>query len=52
MWMPTKTEIVVTPFEKPLAKSNQTQIAEEAYRLLQLLAPGEKHNVRFGETRS
>jgi hypothetical protein len=52
MWMPTKTEIVVTPFEKPLAKSDQTQIAEEAYRLLQLLAPGEKHNVRFGETRS
>jgi hypothetical protein len=47
MWKPAKNSIVVTPFERPLAKSDRTQITEEAYRLLQFLAPGEKHDVRF-----
>jgi hypothetical protein len=47
MWRPTKSTIVVTPFERPLRKSDREHIAEEANRLLQFLSPGENTDVRF-----
>lgn len=47
MWVPKKGAIEVSPFVKPLAKSDRDQVAEEAIRLAEFLAPGEKHVVRF-----
>ncbi len=51
MWKPatanSATTAVVTPFVKPLPKSEQRPIVEEAMRLLEFLAPGAKHDVRF-----
>jgi hypothetical protein len=41
------TTLVITPFEKPVAKTEQGPVAEEGLRLLQFLAPAEKHEVRF-----
>jgi hypothetical protein len=41
------TTLVITPFEKPVAKTDQGPVAEEGLRLLQFLAPAEQHEVRF-----
>jgi hypothetical protein len=50
-WAPvktsSKTELVVTPFEKPITKTDQSAVAEEGLRLLEFLAPDEKRDVRF-----
>ena len=48
MWVPRGGIIFVTPFEKPLSSPARADIEEEATRLLGFLAPGEKHEVRFG----
>lgn len=51
MWKPLsadgRTTVVVTPFEKPLTKAEQRAISDEAANLLEFLAPGAKHDVRF-----
>lgn len=50
-WAPIKTsrktELVITPFEKPITKTDQQTLAEEGLRLLDFLTPDEKHDVRF-----
>ena len=50
-WIPSSsagtTTIVVTPFEKPIDKRTAQDVSAEAIRLLDLLAPGERHDVRF-----
>lgn len=55
-WLPTPdgdtTTMVVTPFEKPLARSDSHLVEAEARKLLELLAPGAKHEVRFGPVKS
>jgi hypothetical protein len=48
MWAPAKNTLVITPFEKPLTKRDRPAIEKEALTLLEFLAPGEKHEVRFG----
>ena len=51
MWRPRvlkgATALLVTAFGKPLPRSQQPTIAEEARALLEFLAPGEKHEVEF-----
>ena len=55
-WTPIKgkaqTDIAVRPFERALARSDRNAIAEEAMGLLQLLAPGHRHGVRFEAVKS
>jgi Winged helix DNA-binding domain len=50
-WIPAKgtnaTTLTVTPFVKPMSKSERPAIEEEGLRLLDFLAPGEKHDVCF-----
>jgi hypothetical protein len=52
MWKPAGGTIVISPFEKPIPRSERPGIEEEAYRLLKLLAPGEKHRVQFDAVKS
>ena len=51
-WRPigdqTGTALSITPLEKPIPPRQRIEITEEGLRLLQFLAPGEKHAVRFG----
>jgi Winged helix DNA-binding domain len=55
-WIPTtageRTALTITPFEKPLAKSDASAVEAEGRQLLELLAPGSKHEVRFGPVKS
>jgi hypothetical protein len=56
MWQPRTAEgratLLITAFTKALARSERAAVTEEAARLLEFLAPGEKHDVRFGPVRS
>lgn len=51
-WIPSRkgatTTLNVTAFEAPLDRSGRNAVADEALRLLGLLAPGDRHDVRFG----
>jgi hypothetical protein len=51
MWRPKTdhgtTALLITPFVKPLPKSDQATVTEEARLLLDFLAPGVTHDVRF-----
>jgi hypothetical protein len=51
MWVPEKTGLVVSPFEKPLSKPQQRDVAGEAARLLEMLVPEKPGEVRFGPVR-
>ncbi|HEX2647076.1 MAG TPA: winged helix DNA-binding domain-containing protein, partial [Candidatus Dormibacteraeota bacterium] len=51
MWVPDRTGLVISPFEKPLPKAEQRAIAEEASRLVELLAPEGPRDVRFAPVR-
>jgi winged helix DNA-binding protein len=55
-WIPTtagdSTTITVTPFDQPFAKGEAREVETEARRLLDFLAPGARHDVRFGSTKS
>ena len=55
MWKPESprdwTRLVISPFTRRLTAPDRAAISEEAYRLLELLAPGENHEVRFGPVR-
>ena len=56
MWHPTAsrgtTTVLVTPFGEALAKGDARAAEAEALRLLDFLAPAEKHEVRFGPPRA
>ena len=47
MWRPAGGTITVAPHDKPIPAVERAAIEEEAMRLLDLLAPGEQHEVRF-----
>jgi hypothetical protein len=51
-WVPVRakggTHLLITPFEKPTPVRERAAVEEEGERLLELLAPGEKHDIRFG----
>ena len=52
MWTPAGASVVITPFDKPIPKSDKTPIEEEALDLLEFLTPGAKHDVRFGPVKN
>jgi len=41
----------ITPFESAIAEADARAVEAEGLRLLELLAPGERHDVRFGAVR-
>ena len=51
-WIPatdgSTTALVMTAFEKAIPKGKTQGVEAEGLRLLELLAPGAKHEVRFG----
>lgn len=47
MWRPARGTLVVTPFERPLSKSERAPVEAEGLHLLDLLSPAEKHSVGF-----
>ena len=51
MWTPRKPGLVISPFTKAFTRQERHAVEEEATRLLRFLAPGEKHDVAFGEVR-
>ena len=55
-WIPTSagdlTTLHITPFDEPLAKSDAAAVEAEGRKLLKLLAPAAKHDVRFGPVKS
>jgi len=54
-WKPIRekpgTALLITPFDEPIRRQDQTPVNEEGLRLLAFLAPGEKHRVEFGEVK-
>ena len=54
-WIPATaagaTTLLITPFDTPLAKKDARAAEAEGRRLLDFLAPGAKHAVRFAEPR-
>ena len=55
-WIPTTqgetTTMTITPFDRPMAKPEARSVESEARSLLELLAPGAKHEVRFSAVKS
>jgi hypothetical protein len=52
MWAPRDNTLEVTPFEKAMTKTEQGSIGGEAMNLMELLAPGESHDLRFAPARN
>ena len=52
MWAPQGSTLVITPFEKDMTKRERGEVVDEAMHLMELLAPGERHDLRFAATRS
>lgn len=54
-WIPVRgkgaTSLLITPFVRPIPKAERPAVIEEGLRLLEFLAPGEKHDVRFEEAK-
>jgi hypothetical protein len=46
-WQPVGGTLTVTPFDQALSKTEKAAIESEGMRLLELLAPDERHDVRF-----
>ena len=46
-WKPTGGVLAITPFHTALTRSERTATEAEGMRLLQLLAPDERHQIRF-----
>lgn len=50
-WIPVRgkgaTGLLITPFVRPIPTGERPAIIEEGLRLLEFLAPGEKHDVNF-----
>lgn len=55
-WIPAKvkgaTDLLITPFDSPLGASDRAAIEKEALELLKILAPGDRHGVRYGEVKA
>lgn len=55
-WIPVKargsTTLVITPFKRAIPKPDRPRIEKESLDLLTFLAPGERHDLRFGPVRS
>jgi hypothetical protein len=55
-WIPVATRgtttLLITAFKRAIARSQQPPLVAEAFKLLDFLAPGEKHEVRFGPART
>lgn len=55
MWKPESPRVwnrlVISPFIRQLTARDRAAVSEEAQRLVEFLAPGEKHEVRFGPVR-
>lgn len=55
MWIPVKgkdrTDLTITTFGKPLGRGERKPVEEEAIKLLDMLAPGDRHGVRFATVR-
>jgi hypothetical protein len=55
MWRPNAaagtTTLLITPFVKSIPSADRAAITDEARALLEFLAPGGKHDVRFGPPR-
>jgi len=52
LWVPARTELVITPFDKPIPKGQRPQIVEEATRLLEFLTPGAKRTSCFAPVKA
>jgi hypothetical protein len=54
-WIPVKTggstTLLITPFKKAIPKPDHAAIEAEGLDLLDMLAPGDTHDVRFGPTK-
>jgi hypothetical protein len=52
-WIPEKgkpsTTLEIAPFVKPISRSERPAIEDEAMRLLDFLAPGDRHDVHFAK---
>jgi Winged helix DNA-binding domain len=51
MWKPRKSTLEVSPFVAPLTKAERAAVEAEAAQLMNFLAPGERHEVKFGPVR-
>jgi len=55
-WIPVTSgegvAMVVTPFEKALPNPDANRVEEESLRLLDFLAPGARHEVRFAPVKA
>jgi Winged helix DNA-binding domain len=55
MWEPKTaggtTHLLISPFARPMPKSDQAAVIDEGRRLLEFLAPDHKHDVRIGAIR-
>jgi hypothetical protein len=48
MWVPRKSTLEISPFVNPLTKAERAAIEAESLQLMNFLAPGEKHDLKFG----
>ncbi|HKC20729.1 MAG TPA: winged helix DNA-binding domain-containing protein [Candidatus Dormibacteraeota bacterium] len=48
MWVPRESTLEISPFVKPLTKTERASIEHEAEGLMQFLVPDKKHEVKFG----
>jgi len=47
-WIPTSAMLHITPFDKPFSRKEARDVAGEGLKLMEFLAPGEKHDLSFG----
>lgn len=52
LWVPRKSTLEVSPFVNALTQPERAAIEAESHRLMNFLAPGEKHDVKFGPVRA
>jgi winged helix DNA-binding protein len=52
MWVPRKSTLEISPFIKPLTRTERAAVEAESFQLSTFLAPGEKHDVTFGRVRA
>jgi hypothetical protein len=48
MWVPRKSTLEISPFVNPLTRAERAAIEAESLQLMNFLAPGEKHDLKFG----
>jgi hypothetical protein len=52
MWVPRKSTLEISPFIKPLAKTERAAIEAESHKLMTFLAPSARHDVTFGPVKA